>query len=370
MINYYKLLYYHFGSFIIKYFKLFILKSHIYIEYVILFSVKVSELGEFGLIARLDEMIKTQVGLEHGKNPNLLIGIGDDCAAWKCTGKIQLATVDSIVEGVHFTLDTATWREIGWKSLAINLSDIAAMGGVPRYALINLALPPDTEADNVFKLYEGIIECAGVYETAIVGGNISGAPQVSITISVIGESIKNGILRRASAKPGDAIAVTGWPGSAAGGLAMLMKKLKFTPENAAYFRNAFLHPSPRIEEGQILLKNSVTTAIDTSDGLLSDLRHICEASRVSANINIACVPVHELLKKYFPEKAVEMALSGGEDYELLFTGDEGAIIDIEEKINIPVSIIGQITVGEPGKIVLRDASGKPLDIKKTGWTHF
>ena len=149
--------------------------------------MKVSELGEFGLIARLDKMIETAKAGRFGDD--LLIGIGDDCAAWKCTGKIQLATVDSMVEGVHFTLDTAIWREIGWKSLAINLSDIAAMGGVPRYTLINLALPPDTNANDIFQLYDVIIDLAKQTKTAIVGGNISGAPQISITITVIGESL-------------------------------------------------------------------------------------------------------------------------------------------------------------------------------------
>lgn len=228
--NHYKHFYQYFDSFIKQYFILFSVKSHLYIEYVILFIVKVSELGEFGLIARLDKMIETAKAGRFGDD--LLIGIGDDCAAWKCTGKIQLATVDSMVEGVHFTLDTATWREIGWKSLAINLSDIAAMGGVPRYTLINLALPPDTNANDIFQLYDVIIDLAKQTKTAIVGGNISGAPQVSITITVIGESLDECILKRSSAKPGDAIAVTGWPGSAAGGLTMLMQKLKIHQEDA------------------------------------------------------------------------------------------------------------------------------------------
>jgi thiamine-monophosphate kinase len=330
--------------------------------------VKVSELGEFGLIGRLEKMIAA-AGLNE-QNHNLVISIGDDCAAWKCSGKVQLATVDSMVENVHFTTATATWQEIGWKSLAINLSDIAAMGGIPRYVLINLALPPDTDAESIFQLYEGIIDCAKQNEAAIVGGNVSGAPQVSITVTVIGDSIKNGILRRSSAKPGDVIAVTGWPGSAAGGLAMLMQKLDFDEQSKAYFRHAFLHPTPRLDLGQTLLKNGITAGIDTSDGLLADLRHICEESKVSAHLNLMDIPVHELLTKNFKERAAAMALSGGEDYELLFTGDEGAIFEIQEQTKVPVHIIGEIIAGEPGKIEIFDASGKPMDIKKTGWTHF
>lgn len=330
--------------------------------------MKVSEIGEFGLIARLEKMITAAKADRF--SPDLLIGIGDDCAAWKCNGKIQLATVDSMVEGVHFTTDTATWRETGWKSLAINLSDIAAMGGVPKYALINLAVPQDTATEDVFQLYEGIIDLAAQTKTAITGGNISGANQVSITITVIGESIKNGILRRSSAKPGDVIAVTGWPGSAAGGLTMLTQKLKFNKEDTAYFRNAFLHPMPRMKEGQALVKDGITTAIDTSDGLLSDLRHICEASKVSARINIADLPVHEVIKRNFKDHAVEMALTGGEDYTLLFTGKENIIDKIKKQLQFPVHIIGEITGGEPGKIDVIDAAGKPVNLKNTGWTHF
>ena len=329
--------------------------------------MKVSEIGEFGLIDRLQKMI-ADAGVDQAKG--LLIGIGDDCAAWKCSGKIQLTTVDSMVEGVHFTLDTITWRELGWKSLAINLSDIAAMGGVARYILVNLALPDNKEVENIEELYRGMIELTKQAGAAMVGGNISSAPQVSITITVIGESVNGHILKRSAAKPGDAIAVTGWPGSAAGGLAMLMQKLKSAQVDAAYFRNAFLHPIPRLEEGQILVKNSITTAIDTSDGLISDLRHICEASKVSARINVTDVPVHEFLKKGFKGKAIEMALTGGEDYNLLFTGKVEAIIKIKKQLDIPVNIIGEITGGEPGKIDLTDAASKPVKLKKTGWTHF
>jgi thiamine-monophosphate kinase len=328
--------------------------------------MKVSQTGEFGLIDRLQKMI-AEAGADQAKG--LLFGIGDDCAAWKCSG-IQLATVDSMVEGVHFTLDTITWRELGWKSLAINLSDIAAMGGAARYILVNLALQDDTETGDIEELYRGMIDLAKEAGAAIVGGNISRAPQVSITITVIGESAGGRILKRSAANPGDAIAVTGWPGSAAGGLAMLMKNLKFAKADAAYFRDAFLHPIPRLNEGQILVKNGITTAIDTSDGLISDLRHICEASKVSARIDVTGVPVHDLLKKCFKDKALEMALSGGEDYNLLFTGDAGVIKKIKKQLDVPVTIIGEITAGAPGKIDIVDAAGKPVKLKKTGWTHF
>jgi len=330
--------------------------------------MKVPELGEFGLIDLLAKMIaESKI---NQLTPDLIIGIGDDAAAWRCTASIQLATVDSMVQDVHFSLETTSWQELGWKSLAINLSDIAAMGGMPEYALVNLALPEDTEVENVTELYRGMIELARQFKVAIAGGNISRSPQVAITITVLGNSPNDNLLRRSKARTGDTIAVTGYPGSSKAGLEMLTKKLKFKPEDSQYLREAFLHPVPRIVEGQLLVKHGINTAIDISDGLLSDLRHICEASQVSARVNIDRLPIHAAVKTNFGEKAVEMALGGGEDYELLFTGSAETISKIKEQIQYPVTAIGEITDGEPGKISLFDARGKPVKITIIGWRHF
>jgi thiamine-monophosphate kinase len=331
--------------------------------------MKVSELGEFGLIDLLAKMIRDK-GVDRLGPERPIIGIGDDAAAWRGDASIQLATVDTMIQDVHFSLDTITWPELGWKSLAINLSDIAAMGGVPAYALVALALPADTPVDAVAQIYDGMIECARRFKLAIVGGNISRAPQISITITVLGSSPGNKILRRDAARPGDAIAVTGYPGSAGGGREMLMKKLKLKPEPTKYLRDAFLHPVPRVPEGRALVEHGIAAAIDVSDGLLADLRHICEASRVAARVDIGRLPVHEILKAGFGEKAVDLALAGGEDYELLFTGSAKEIDLLKSEISCPVTVIGEITAGEAGKIDLFDARGKPVKIKKSGWSHF
>jgi thiamine-monophosphate kinase len=331
--------------------------------------MKVSEIGEFGLIDLLAKMI-ADAGVDRLRPDQPIIGIGDDAAAWRGNASIQLATVDTMVQDVHFSLETTTWKELGWKSLAINLSDIAAMGGIPQYALVALALPEDTPVEAVTRLYEGMIELAQQSIVAIVGGNISRSPVISITITVLGSSLDNKILRRATASPGDIIAVTGYPGSAAAGREMLTKKLKFKPEATTYLRDAFLHPIPRIAEGQLLVKHGITTAIDISDGLLADLRHICKASQVSARVDIDRLPIHEILKANFGERALELALSGGEDYELLFTGSVEAIDRVKAEIPCPVTSIGKITAGEPGKINLFDAKGNPVIIDKTGWAHF
>ena len=330
--------------------------------------MKVSEIGEFGLIDLLAKMIAD--ARLNQPAPDLLIGIGDDTAAWKCSSSIQLATVDSMVQDVHFSLETTTWQDLGWKSLAINLSDIAAMGGIPSYALVALSLPENTEVNDVTGLYQGIIELARQFKVSIVGGNISRSPLVSVTITVLGSSLNETILRRSTAMPGDTIAVTGYTGSAAAGLEMLTRKLDFRPRTARYFKNAFLHPLPRIAEGQLLVKHGITTAIDISDGLLSDLRHICKASQVGARVITDLLPVHNMIKANFKQKAMAMALGGGEDYELLFTGSAEVIKNVKDELQCPVTVIGEITAGEPGTISLLDAAGSPVKTGRTGWAHF
>jgi thiamine-monophosphate kinase len=331
--------------------------------------MKVSKLGEFGLIDLLSKMISdAKVNRLAPDRP--IIGIGDDAAAWRPNGRIELATVDSMVQDVHFNAEIISWRDLGWKSLAINLSDIAAMGGIPDYALVALSLPEESPVADITALYDGIIEMAKESQTAIVGGNISRAPQISITITVIGHSVSEDLLLRSAAHHGDVIAVTGNPGSAAAGMEMLTQNLKFKPDARHYLESAFVHPVPRLAEGQILVKNGIKAAIDISDGLLSDLRHICEESKVSARVYAKRLPIHPLVSATFGDKAPGLALAGGEDYELLFTGGVEAVNKAKTEITCPVTAIGEITEGEPGTIELIDPLGKVVKTGKTGWQHF
>ena len=328
--------------------------------------MKVSELGEFRLIDLLAKMLPVS------QNQKLIVGIGDDAAAWQGDTSTQLATTDSLFQGVHFSLDTITWQELGWKSLAVNLSDVAAMGGVPSYALVSLALPENTEVKDVTDLYRGMIELAQRFEVEIIGGDTCRAPLVSITITVLGTTKNHGkqTLTRSTAKSGEKIAVTGYPGSAAAGLDMLSKNLQLSLEATSYLRNAFIHPLPRITEGHLLIEQNVKTCIDISDGLVTDLRHLCCASNVDAHIEIDRLPVHHLLKATFREKATEMALSGGEDYELLFTASDKVIEKVISTVSCPITIIGEITAGISGKVILVDKKGKPFNLHKAGWDHF
>jgi thiamine-monophosphate kinase len=323
--------------------------------------MKVSELGEFGLIDLLAKMAA-------GRDERLIIGIGDDAAAWQGDASIQLATVDSFIQGVHYPSGTVPWQEIGGKALAVNLSDIAAMGGLPRYALVSLALPPQTELDDVTALYTSMLEMAKKYGVTIVVGDINNAPLVVISITVLGSSPQKKILTRASAKPGELIAVTGNLGAAAAGLEMLTKKLKFDPPAAARFEQAFSKPTPRLAEGQLLLEQGVKTAIDISDGLLADLGQICKASKVGARIDANRVPVEPLVKASFGKPALELALTGGEDYELLFTAKAEVVARIKKTASCPISAIGEITAGKEVTVV--DGKGKPIKPAKAGWEHF
>jgi thiamine-monophosphate kinase len=331
--------------------------------------MKVSELGEFGLIDLLARMVSSSQD-NHLAPRQLVVGIGDDAAAWHSQASTQLATVDSLIQDVHFSLSTTSWKELGWKALAVNLSDIAAMGGVPRYALISLALPGNTEVEDVTALYEGILELAQQFEVFTVGGDTSNAPMVSITITVLGSSRNKHILRRSTARPGDKVAVTGHLGSAAAGLKILTDKLQLDAEVTSYLREAFLRPRPRIAEGQLLVKQGVVTAIDISDGLLSDLRHICEASQVSARVEFDRLPVQAMVRENFGDNALKLALAGGEDYELLFTASAEIMQRVKREATCPVTVIGEIYGEKPGEISLFDTNGNPVNLRETGWEHF
>ncbi|MFC1931152.1 thiamine-phosphate kinase [Chloroflexota bacterium] len=334
--------------------------------------MKISELGEFGLIDLLAKMIAKSQDSKSASWRKLIIGIGDDAAAWHGDASTQLVTTDTLTEGVHFTLETTPWKELGWKTLAVNLSDIAAMGGVPGYAVVSLALLEHIEVEDVTALYEGMIEIAQKFGVAIIGGDTSRAPVVSLTVAVIGSAgTRDGaMLTRSAAVPSDKIAVTGFLGASAAGLEMLSNRLKFAPEATTRLQNAFLRPSPRVAEGQIFVEQGVRSAIDISDGLIADLKHICDASHAGARVEVNLVPVHPAVKANFGDKALELALSGGEDYELLFTARAGVIDKVRKAVACPVTVIGEMVAGKAGEVVLVDANGKPFHTGRAGWEHF
>jgi thiamine-monophosphate kinase len=332
--------------------------------------MKVSELGEFGLIELLADIVDKSKNLRDSSWQRLLIGIGDDAAAWQGDNTIQLATTDSLVQDTHFDSNITTWDELGWKAIAVNLSDIAAMGGMPTYALISLGLPDSLETDCVSRLYQGMVQIANQFGVAIVGGNVTSASKTIITVTVFGSLKSASALTRSAAMPDDQIAVTGYLGLSAAGLKMLKQNLSFDAETSRLLRQAHLRPAPKVKEGQILLSNGVRAAIDISDGLIADLAHICKASKVSAKIKRDLVPVHPTVRANFKADYEQLALSGGEDYELLFTASSQIIEHLKQTISCPVTIIGEITKGIPGQVTLIDTAGKNVPWQKAGWEHF
>lgn len=325
--------------------------------------MKVWELGEFGLIDLIARIVGKQSRTE------LVVGIGDDTAAWRTRKSIQLATTDILIQDVHFDLSTVTWRDLGWKALAVNISDIAAMGGVPCYAMVSLGLPAETEVDSVAELYRGIRDIARRFNVAIVGGNISRAPAVIIDVSLIGEATKT-LLTRSAARPGDHIAVTGHLGASAAGQRMLRSGLPLDKRTASFLRKAHLRPQPRVPEGQVLVQHGVRSAIDISDGLLGDLTHICKASKVGAKVWLDRLPIHPRVKAIFKEEAPDLALSGGEDYELLFTAKSSVIDRVKKVMSTPLAVIGEITRTDTGRVTLLDRQGKTVKWGEQGWDHF
>jgi len=331
--------------------------------------MKLSELGEFGLIDLIHQITDKFKSPRQLSWQQLLVGIGDDATVWQGGDYIQLATTDTLVQDIHFDLNVITWEELGWKALAVNLSDVAAMGGVPQYALISLALPGEVEVESISKFYTSMMHLAEQFGVAIAGGNIVAATNIVITGTVIGYS-KGAILKRSTARLGEQIAVTGYLGLSAAGLEMLKGKVSFDAETSNILRQGHLQPVPKVKEGQILAGLGVKSAIDISDGLVADLSHICEASRVSAKVKIEQVPVHPVVKANFPNYQ-ELALYGGEDYELLFTSDKAVIEQTVQALNCPVTIIGDIIEENlPKRVTLVDRKGDVIPYKKGGWEHF
>ncbi len=337
-------------------------------------GMKVSELGEFGLIDALAELINKEapktarVDRKHGYK--LLIGIGDDTAAWKGSAStIELFTTDTLVQDVHFVSGKITWDELGWKALAVNYSDMAAMGGTPLYSVITLGLPQETLVEDIVEMYRGMLKVCKEYEGSIIGGDIVKSPTLFVTVALVGYCDKFP-LTRSAAVAGEQVAVTGHLGSSGGGLRMLLEDLTLEEGAAGYLRAAHNMPRPRIKEGQTLLNLGVKAAMDVSDGLVDDLSKMCKASKMSAVVHSSQVPVHESLKQAFPRDLLQLALGGGEDYELLFTAPEKVMAKVASSLPGQVSVIGEIVDGKAGEVKVLDEKGRAIPLKKGGWDHF
>jgi len=331
--------------------------------------MRIAEIGEFGLISKIAALIDEVGDRQSPARRDLLLGIGDDAAAWKSPGGIELITTDILVEGVHFDFAYTGWKDLGWKSMAINISDINSMGGRPRYALVSLALPGRRDTEDVLDLYRGILDISNAYGVAVAGGNISASDKVIINITLTGLAEGN-MLTRASAQHGDLVAVFGFPGLSAAGLKAFSQFINLDADALRLFKNAHLRPAPDFNNGPLLAGLGVRTAIDISDGLAADLTHICEASGMAATLHLGKLPVHPLLAKYFGPDSLKMSLAGGEDYGLLFTATPDVMKRANAAFDPAPVIIGEITAGKPYAVSLFDEGGNPVHIDFSGWDHY
>ncbi len=328
-------------------------------------AVKVSDLGEFGLIERLRRALPPP-------GDRVAIGIGDDAAVWPAGAGFAIATTDTLVAGVHFLPDAVSWRDVGWKALAVNVSDVAAMGGTPAVALVTLCLPPDTETAAIDALYDGLAECARAFRVVIAGGDVVSSPAVAITVALFGTADARddgtpAVLRRDAARPGDAVAVTGALGGSAAGLRALREHAAPSPATEALIAR-HMHPVPRVDAGRAALAAGLRCAIDISDGLVQDLGHVCEASNVDADLWLPRVPLDPLLAAAYPDDAALLAATGGEDYELILIGPEVAIDATSTSLDAPLTIVGRIREGR-GRVRALDAADREVTLPVTGWDH-
>lgn len=319
--------------------------------------MKVSEVGEFGLIERLR--------LKLGEPEEGEVWAGDDSAVIRAPAGTIFFTTDLMVEGVHFDLTITSPEDLGYKALAVNLSDVAAMGGTAWRAVVSLGIRPDMEVEWLEDLYEGMADCASEFSAAVVGGDVSRSDCLTIGVAVIGNPLGRRVILREGARAGNRLCVTGVLGASAAGY-RLLRAGRQEPQDLI---RAHLRPVPRIREAEVLRRYLPSAMIDISDGFAADLHHLCEASGVGATVEADLLPVVDLDGVDIDREPLELALGGGEDYELLFTLAEDRVAEAAEEVkrqtSTPVTMIGEITDG--GVVLRRDEGEEPLEVR--GWDH-
>lgn len=330
--------------------------------------VDLKELGEFGLI----DVLKSDTI----NNPaSVVVGIGDDAAVVLPTPRhLQLLTTDMMVESVHFDLQTTSAWQLGYKAIAVNLSDIAAMGGMPRHAVISIALPAALPVDFVVSLYQGMKEICHEFGVNIVGGDTVSSPHgLVINVAILGEVEPSRLQRRAGAKVGDVVAVTGPLGASACGLELLQRGEWEALDFAWPLVTSHLTPQPQVQLGQWLAGMMATSMDDISDGLASEVNEIAKASEVGLHINAEQIPLLPALKEasgWLGKTALEYALYGGEDYQLLFTipREQFGLLKADPR-GSQLTVIGEVVHRSQG-VKLRDAAGGLQPLAPQGYNHF
>jgi thiamine-monophosphate kinase len=344
--------------------------------------MKISELGEEAFLRELPKRFPPWSG-------DVVVGIGDDAAVVSFPqGERALLTTDSLIENVHFTRRTLPPRFLGRKAVAVNVSDVAAMGGTPLAALLSLSVPGDTDVGSLWQVVGGASERARELDLSLVGGNLSLAPGgIAVDVAVMGATLAGRVLRRSGARAGDGLYLSGRIGASATGLALLQRGMVLSPEGGLIVPDglregpislsedvirAHIDPEPRLSLGRELNRRKLATAcIDVSDGLGLDLHRLCRASGVGARVEEGALPVAPGVlawERFFRRDATATAVSGGEDYELLFTGSVTKLERLRDECDFTFTRIGEVVPGERVEIAMR--SGALETLAPSGWDHF
>ncbi len=333
--------------------------------------MKLSELGELGLIQRLIEQ-----GFLAKSGPGLVVGVGDDAAVLAIgDGDYTLVTTDMLTERMDYLPGWITPYELGWKSVAVNISDIAAMAGFPTWTFASIGLKPDTEIEYVDELYRGMSECARRFGSEIAGGDTNGVKDDdTFSITQMGQVERSLLMLRSGAKLGDRILVTGSLGDSRGGLELLLKYGPDARRISPHLTASHVMPMPRVPEARVAAETGFVHAMmDLSDGLGADLPKLCKASGVGAVIHADRLPISDELRRIadmLGMSAINLAAGGGEDFELLMavdpSGADAVIQAVEDSTDTSVTDIGEITQG-PVEMLLPDGTRAPITL---GWEHF
>jgi len=328
------------------------------------------DLGEFGFIRSIQ---KGSLFNHH----NVIKGIGDDCAVLgPYDHKAFLLSTDLLIEDIHFKLSKIPPQHLGQKAVAVNLSDIAAMGGIARHLLVALAVPNTLDVSTINAFYKGIKTICREFGVNIIGGDTSSSPaKMMINITVMGDAPEDEVLYRHGASHGDLIFVTGTLGNSAAGLQLILENYSVPQKTADVLIKAHHLPTPFLEIGRLIARSRLASAmIDLSDGLISDLDHICRASGVGASLNKNALPISDELQRFAKINHLdpyEISLMGGEDYRLLITvprSNAWAFKQIISKEMDPIYQIGEITHGS--KIEITGLNGRVIQLKGKGFDHF
>lgn len=336
----------------------------------------IDNLGEFGLIDRMSAILGTS------SDEDIIVGISDDAAVYRIDEeRVHVVTTDALIEGVHFDRLFMPMEHLGFKSMAVNISDVVAMNAFPRFATITVGLPNSLSVEMVEAFYRGVRQACQAYDVTVIGGDTTASRHLTISVTVIGEALLQDVVFRRGARPGDLICVTGDLGGAYAGLKVLLEERRkmrdagsdYTPELGTYqyVIERQLSPKPRLDIIEDWKRRNVrpSALIDISDGLASEVHHICEQSQCGALVHAAAIPIAFETRDAadeFEEDVDAYALFGGEDYELLFTVAPDEIGLLDEKT---FNVVGEIADASFG-VQVQTPEGQTIPLSAGGYAHF